>query len=154
MAEGTYQQLQWFVSQGEVRRPSTASSAPSSSYPEQNSASSSSSQRRQSSFPANPSQSVEKSKSAAKRRSTSKTLSSSAREGPPRAPSGMMNDPANEITYTPTTHRISKAKKGKKVHACEYPGCTKVGTMRISNRQVNRLIQTPDFHQSGASKVS
>ena len=33
---------------------------------------------------------------------------------------------ANEITYTPTTHRISKAKKGKKVHACEYPGCSKV----------------------------
>ena len=31
-----------------------------------------------------------------------------------------------EITYTPTTHRISKAKKGKKVHACEFPGCTKV----------------------------
>ena len=34
--------------------------------------------------------------------------------------------PAHEITYTPTTGRISKAKKGKKVHACEYPGCTKV----------------------------
>ena len=33
---------------------------------------------------------------------------------------------ANEVTYTPTTHRISKAKKGKKVHACEFPGCTKV----------------------------
>ena len=32
------------------------------------------------------------------------------------------------ITYTPTTHRISKAKKGKRVHACEYPGCTKVFT--------------------------
>lgn len=31
-----------------------------------------------------------------------------------------------EITYTPTTHRISKAKKGKKVHACEFPGCPKV----------------------------
>lgn len=31
-----------------------------------------------------------------------------------------------EITYTPTTHRISKAKKGKKVHACEFPGCNKV----------------------------
>lgn len=30
------------------------------------------------------------------------------------------------ITYTPTTHRISKAKKGKRVHACEFPGCTKV----------------------------
>lgn len=33
---------------------------------------------------------------------------------------------ASEVTYTPTTHRISKAKKGKKVHACEYPGCSKV----------------------------
>lgn len=33
---------------------------------------------------------------------------------------------ASEITYTPTTHRISKAKKGKKVHACEFPGCPKV----------------------------
>jgi hypothetical protein len=32
------------------------------------------------------------------------------------------------ITYTPTTHRISKAKKGKRVHACEYPGCPKVFT--------------------------
>lgn len=31
------------------------------------------------------------------------------------------------ITYTPTTHRISKAKKGKRVHACEFPGCNKVG---------------------------
>jgi hypothetical protein len=30
------------------------------------------------------------------------------------------------VTYTPTTHRISKAKKGKRVHACEYPGCNKV----------------------------
>lgn len=30
------------------------------------------------------------------------------------------------VTYTPTTHRISKAKKGKRVHACEFPGCDKV----------------------------
>lgn len=42
-----------------------------------------------------------------------------------------MNDLAGEITYTPTTHRISKAKKGKKVHACEYPGCTKVGRFQF-----------------------
>ena len=35
-------------------------------------------------------------------------------------------DPAGEITYTPTTHRISKAKKGKKVHVCEFPNCGKV----------------------------
>lgn len=31
------------------------------------------------------------------------------------------------VTYTPTTHRISKAKKGKRVHACQYPACGKVG---------------------------
>lgn len=30
------------------------------------------------------------------------------------------------VTYTPTTHRVSKAKKGKRVHACEFPGCGKV----------------------------
>ena len=30
------------------------------------------------------------------------------------------------VTYTPTTHRISKAKKGKRVHACDFPGCGKV----------------------------
>jgi hypothetical protein len=30
------------------------------------------------------------------------------------------------VTYTPTTHRISKAKKGKRVHNCEFPGCNKV----------------------------
>jgi hypothetical protein len=29
------------------------------------------------------------------------------------------------IRYTPTTHRVSKAKKGKKVHVCEF-GCGKV----------------------------
>src|SRR5436190_23363336 len=30
------------------------------------------------------------------------------------------------VTYTPTTHRVSKAKKGKRVHLCEFPGCNKV----------------------------
>lgn len=35
-------------------------------------------------------------------------------------------DISASVTYTPTTHRISKAKKGKRVHACEFPGCTKV----------------------------
>ena len=42
--------------------------------------------------------------------------------------SSNMQIPDMEITYTPTTHRISKAKKGKKVHACEFPGCNKVFT--------------------------
>lgn len=36
--------------------------------------------------------------------------------------------PTDEVTYTPTTHRISKAKKGKKVHACGFPGCPKIFT--------------------------
>lgn len=60
------------------------------------------------------------------------------------------------ITYTPTTHRISKAKKGKRVHTCEYPGCTKVFTRAEHRRyamdighcqQVNDILtrsrQTP-----------
>ena len=44
--------------------------------------------------------------------SSMRTSSSIALEGP--------------ITYTPTTHRVSKAKKGKRVHACEFSGCGKV----------------------------
>ncbi|KAF6218569.1 hypothetical protein HO133_005919 [Letharia lupina] len=43
-------------------------------------------------------------------------------------PGGALDPMGGEITYTPTTHRISKAKKGKKVHACEYPGCSKIFT--------------------------
>ena len=45
-------------------------------------------------------------------------------------------DPASEITYTPTTHRISKAKKGKKVHVCEFPGCGKVWLTFIWSRLI------------------
>lgn len=52
--------------------------------------------------------------------------------GSPRgSPSSTMRTSTTSIgapvTYTPTTHRISKAKKGKRVHACEFPGCSKVG---------------------------
>lgn len=32
----------------------------------------------------------------------------------------------NPVIYTPTTHRVSKAKKGKRTYACEFPGCGKV----------------------------
>lgn len=38
-------------------------------------------------------------------------------------------DATMPVTYTPTTHRISKAKKGKRVHACQYPACGKVGAI-------------------------
>lgn len=33
---------------------------------------------------------------------------------------------AGPVTYTPATHRISKAKKGKRVHLCQFAGCNKV----------------------------
>lgn len=35
------------------------------------------------------------------------------------------------VAYTPTTHRVSKAKKGKKVHVCEHEGCGKVSDLEI-----------------------
>jgi uncharacterized Zn-finger protein len=47
------------------------------------------------------------------------------------------------ITYTPTTHRISKAKKGKRVHACEFPGCNKVFT-RAEHRRRHELNHNPE----------
>ncbi|KAE8349180.1 hypothetical protein BDV28DRAFT_141743 [Aspergillus coremiiformis] len=47
------------------------------------------------------------------------------------------------ITYTPTTHRISKARKGKRVHACEYPGCHKIFT-RAEHRRRHELNHNPE----------
>ncbi|RDW60404.1 uncharacterized protein DSM5745_10862 [Aspergillus mulundensis] len=47
------------------------------------------------------------------------------------------------ITYTPTTHRISKAKKGKRVHACEHPGCQKVFT-RAEHKRRHELNHNPE----------
>ena len=54
-------------------------------------------------------------------------------------PGAALDPMGGEITYTPTTHRISKAKKGKKVHACEYPGCTKVCSV-LGNHQGGKLM--------------
>lgn len=66
---------------------------------------------------------------APQRSSSSKSTSMDPYSGSSRSNSrgqqAAVIDPAEEITYTPTTHRISKAKKGKKVHVCEY-GCGKV----------------------------
>ncbi|KAJ5082827.1 hypothetical protein N7532_011870 [Penicillium argentinense] len=47
------------------------------------------------------------------------------------------------VTYTPTTHRVSKAKKGKRVHACEFPGCNKVFT-RAEHRRRHELNHNPE----------
>ncbi|OGE55651.1 hypothetical protein PENARI_c004G10394 [Penicillium arizonense] len=61
----------------------------------------------------------------------------------------------SRVTYTPTTHRISKAKKGKRVHACEFPGCSKVFT-RAEHRRRHELNHNPEasYHctQSGCNK--
>lgn len=53
--------------------------------------------------------------------------------------------PAN-VSSPPQTnsHRVSKAMKGKRVHACQHPGCPKVSTLRIS--QMNYLA---DYHHTG-----
>ncbi|KAJ5206165.1 Zinc finger C2H2 [Penicillium cf. griseofulvum] len=52
-------------------------------------------------------------------------------------------DDTMPVTYTPTTHRISKAKKGKRVHACQYPGCGKVFT-RAEHRRRHELNHNPE----------
>ncbi|KAL8871319.1 MAG: hypothetical protein Q9174_002823 [Haloplaca sp. 1 TL-2023] len=48
-----------------------------------------------------------------------------------------------DVTYTPTTHRVSKAKKGKKVHVCEYQGCGKVFT-RAEHRKRHEANHNPE----------
>ncbi|KAL8833216.1 MAG: hypothetical protein Q9170_004411 [Blastenia crenularia] len=65
------------------------------------------------------------------RHRVAKQTSAGTRGGSAKGSSTSMTaplDPTGEVTYTPTTHRISKAKKGKKVHVCEHPGCNKVFT--------------------------
>ncbi|KAJ5374770.1 Zinc finger C2H2 [Penicillium concentricum] len=52
-------------------------------------------------------------------------------------------DATMPVTYTPTTHRISKAKKGKRVHACTSPGCEKVFT-RAEHRRRHELNHNPE----------
>ncbi|CAI7568021.1 unnamed protein product [Penicillium glandicola] len=56
------------------------------------------------------------------------------------------NSPADvtmPVTYTPTTRRISKAKKGKRVHACQFQGCGKVFT-RAEHRRRHELNHNPE----------
>lgn len=55
------------------------------------------------------------------------------------------------ITYTPTTHRISKAKKGKRVHACEFPGCNKVCS--VGSFSSNRASLTKKFRSSPGQNI-
>ncbi|KAL9010966.1 MAG: hypothetical protein Q9173_004151 [Seirophora scorigena] len=81
------------------------------------------------------------------RRRETKQTSSGPREKPPKGSSVNMTAPLDlpgEISYTPTTHRISKAKKGKKVHVCEFAGCNKVFT-RAEHRKRHEANHNPEF---------
>ncbi|KAL1998488.1 hypothetical protein VTN02DRAFT_6088 [Thermoascus thermophilus] len=73
---------------------------------------------------------------------TSTTSSVSGQNATMRRTSSVSDIPI-PITYTPTTHRISKAKKGKRVHACEFPGCNKVFT-RAEHRRRHELNHNPE----------
>lgn len=62
------------------------------------------------------------------------------------APATMRSQPVHievPVTYTPTTGRVSKAKKGKRVHACEHPGCGKIFT-RAEHRRRHQLNHNPE----------
>jgi hypothetical protein len=58
---------------------------------------------------------------------------------------------ADGVIYTPTTHRISKAKKGKPVHYCEF-GCGKVRFSFLLTIETH-ADGFPGLYQSRASKV-
>ncbi|KAL8693585.1 MAG: hypothetical protein Q9218_001627 [Villophora microphyllina] len=79
------------------------------------------------------------------RRRGSKQTSLGPRDKSLRGSSTTMTgpDPSGDVTYTPTTHRVSKAKKGKKVHSCEYPGCGKVFT-RAEHRKRHEANHNPE----------
>lgn len=130
MAEETFQHIPWLVSQPRNRQTSTNSSStasvPSLAIEAKTTTSTKplSPSRPSPLSKTTPTSPTEKPRGVVKR--TSKTASLGSRDGLSRPSTGTMNDLAGEVTYTPTTHRISKAKKGKKVHACEYPGCPKV----------------------------
>lgn len=57
------------------------------------------------------------------------------------------------VTYTPTTHRISKAKKGKRVHACQHDGCGKVGAYQPAIMRSTKLTLFAGLHQSRAQET-
>lgn len=165
MAEETFQHIPWLVSQPRNRQTSTNSSStasvPSLAIEAKTTTSTKplSPSRPSPLSKTTPTSPTEKPRGVVKR--TSKTASLGSRDGLSRPSTGTMNDLAGEVTYTPTTHRISKAKKGKKVHACEYPGCPKVRLfpnplLPIDDLAQNTLLMTPhllDLYESRASQV-
>lgn len=94
----------------------------------------------------------------------SPSVSSSSPESQPLASNSNMADRKNNmrtnspadttmpVTYTPTTHRFSKAKKGKHVHTCQYPSCGKVGAI-IYAYWMNQTDSIAGLHQGWAPKT-
>ncbi|EZF79916.1 hypothetical protein H110_08263 [Trichophyton rubrum MR1448] len=74
------------------------------------------------------------------------------------APKSQRRDNVNvsmPVTYTPATHRVSKAKKGKRVHACQFPGCSKVFTRAEHRREQDALSTKPTIgHKRRISQIS
>lgn len=132
MAEQPYQSLppintlQPVVKQEQI---SPSASGSSSASDVKSTASNPTRSRKRSPISPNAATSPQQPRESAKQRQKARTVPTRDRgessRGSVMTMSGLL-DQTGEITYTPTTHRVSKAKKGKKVHACEYPGCSKV----------------------------
>ncbi|KAI4122736.1 MAG: hypothetical protein LQ338_005650 [Usnochroma carphineum] len=147
MAEKSLEHRPFELSHTRARRASASSSEQSSATDDK---STSSNPRRRRASPAlGVHQPTVAASSEPSRRRSTKHASTGPREKSSKRSSMTMtapapSDPAGEVTYTPTTHRISKAKKGKKVHVCEVPGCGKVFT-RAEHRKRHQANHNPEF---------
>ncbi|KAI9711366.1 MAG: hypothetical protein M1812_007215 [Candelaria pacifica] len=89
-------------------------------------------------------------KEKSRRRSSSRSDSLGPQSGPSRVTmrqSSLQSVSADQPTYTPTTHRISKAKKGKRVHLCDFEDegrvCGKVFS-RAEHLRRHQLNHSPE----------
>jgi hypothetical protein len=157
MAEQPYQSLpiNTFQPFGKQKQISPSASEPSSASDENSTTSNPTQQRNRSSMSPDAATSSRQPKGSTRQRQTAKAIPTRGRGESSRAsvmPILGLLDQTAEITYTPTTHRVSKAKKGKKVHACEYPGCSKV-CHNAKRKYRFGLKSGLDFHSSGAPQV-
>ena len=153
MAEKACQSLPIDTSSSAVKQEKDSSSGPSSASDEIPSSSKPTRRRKQPSMSPNNATSSDQPRESTRQRQKARTMPTRGRGESSRASTmatpGLLDQ---EITYTPTTHRISKAKKGKKVHACEYPGCTKVRFDTGLSVEYKADVG-PDLHSSRTSQV-
>ena len=141
MSEQQFQSLPYGPIQPRVGQEHISPSAPSSASEEVSRSSNTTRRRQGSSISPSNTMSTEKSRESTRQRQKPRAMpyrgQAASSKGPGTMPDTGLLNPAEEITYTPTTHRISKAKKGKKVHACEHPGCTKVWANKHKSSRLN-----------------